>query len=124
MKWKVLTFVFGLTVLFAIFTHFAIADGEKEISKVIIPGASVERTVEYSGTKSEYKKAVSDKEKAIKTQGGKAMVNESKQPIKKETIRGEVGGAVHGIGASKSREKSIGTTSAAEEALKNQDKKK
>ena len=122
MKQKISTVFFGLVVLLAICTTFAIA-GEKESEGYSVPGATVEKNTEYSGTHQEYNQAVSEKQRAIETQGGSAMVNEAKQPVKQESIRTEVGVGVKGFEYHKSTETSPTTTSAAEEALhKSQDK--
>jgi hypothetical protein len=95
-----------------------VAAGEKDSSKVVLPGASIEMSNEYSGSKRDYEKAVHDKKEALKTKGGEAMVNEAKQPVKESTIRTERGIGAKGFGYSESREKSLGKTSAAEEALR------
>lgn len=118
---KVLSIGAVVTIAFA--SNIAIA-GEKESAKMSLPGASMEVTKEYSGTKKEYDKAVKDKEHALKTEGGKAMVNEAKQPTKDVTVKTEVGGTFMGSGGSVSNEKPLGKTSAAEDALRNHEKNK
>ncbi len=112
----------GAVVAIACACNGAIA-GEKQSAKMSLPGASMEVTKEYSGTKKEYDGAVKAKEQALKTEGGKAMVNEAKQPTKDVTVKTEVGGTFMGSGGSLSKEKPLGKTSAAEEALRNHEKK-
>lgn len=98
--------------------------GEKEGASISLPGASVEVNTEYSGTKKEYKDAVKNKQESLAKDGGSAMVNEARQPTKETTIKTEIGIGIKGMGASTSSEKSMGKTSAAEKALRNNEKNK
>lgn len=110
-------------VLSSVMTGNAVLAGEKEGGKISLPGASMEVTTEYSGSKKEYSDAVKKKEQSLKTEGGKGMFNEASQPTKETAVRAEVGGTVFGSGGSVTSEKSIGGTSAAEDALRNHEKK-
>lgn len=110
-------------VLVALGSQVAFA-GEKETATLSLPGARVEATHEYSPSKKAYTDSVKAKEKALRSDGGKAWVNEARQPTKESTVRTEIGGALLGSGAAISKEKSMGTTSAAEEALRRHESNK
>lgn len=118
MKSNIMKYVIMLSPVFAM-NAFA---GEKEGASFSLPGASVEVNTEYSGSKKEYKEAVRNKQESLEKEGGKAMVNEARQPTKETTFKKEVGIGFKGMGASTSNERSVGTTSAAEEALRNHEK--
>lgn len=87
------------------------------------PGVSVERTDTYPNGKAGFDNAVKEKERNLQEQGGAAMVNEAQQPIREVTLRAEAGIAILGVGVSVSKEHKA-TQSAAEQGLKNHEKKK
>lgn len=98
--------------------------GDKEGATTQVPGFKLETTTIYSGTKQEYVDAVRQKQHDLKTQGGAAMNNPVHQPTKETTVRTEKGGTIFGSGGTIFNEKSLGHTSAAEEALRNHQQQK